>query len=313
MELSPIAVCARAVGCDVEEHMPMANATSFKIGGPADLYITAPDETAAQTVLQQCRARAVPVLLAGYGSNLLVSDAGIAGVVLRQSGRGEIRRTDGGRVVCGAGVSLKRLCMFARYEGLTGLETLYGIPGTVGGGVYMNAGAYGGEVADTLESVQVVTADGRLETRTAQELALGYRHSALMDNGDAVVSAVFRLETEAQAVIAARMEEYMQRRRSKQPLEYPSAGSFFKRPTGYFAGALIEQCGLKGFTVGGAQISEKHAGFVINRGGATCVDVRRLAQEVHERVLAAVGVSLEPEVRLVGRSEEEGKELAWNL
>jgi UDP-N-acetylmuramate dehydrogenase len=292
---------ARNLGCTVEKEAPMSAYTSFKIGGPAELYVTAPTGKTAQQVLCRCREQKIPTLFLGNGSNILVSDEGIRGVVLRMDGRdAHPDLPEEGQIVCPAGVSLKRLCLFARDNALTGLEFAYGIPGTVGGAVYMNAGAYGGQMADVLVSAEVITPSGEWQSVSAENMKLGYRNSALMINMDVVVSASFRLHPDSPEAISRRMDDFMQRRKNKQPLEYPSAGSFFKRPEGHFAGALIEQSGLKGFTVGGAQVSEKHAGFVINRGGATCADVHRLAEAVQERVWTNYGVRLEPEVRYIG-------------
>ncbi len=293
---------ARALGCAVTIGAPMAEHTSFKIGGPADRLVIAPHERAAVQLLQMGRQAGLPIFLIGNGSNLLVGDRGIRGAVLRLDGR-QVAPTvqlDGCTVRCAAGMTLKRLCQFARDKGLAGLEFAYGIPGTVGGAVYMNAGAYGGQMADVLTAVSFLDEKGRIRTVPASELALGYRHSRLMEREDVVLSAQMRLTPDDPAAIGARMEDFLRRRREKQPLEYPSAGSFFKRPEGHFAGALIEECGLKGLTVGGAQISEKHAGFVINRGEATAADVRRLAEMVQETVWTRCGVRLEPEVRFVG-------------
>lgn len=305
VEYTRLATDLRDKGCTVLEREPMSLHTSFKIGGPADLLVTAPDEEAAAAVFALCGERRIPVMLAGNGTNLLVSDHGIEGVVLRLESGGEpVLAPDGRTVTCCAGYSVKRLCLFARDHGLAGLEFAYGIPGTVGGGVFMNAGAYGGQMADVLVSVRAMDRRGRIRQIPAEALDLGYRHSGLMETGEAVLSAVFRLEPDDKAAVSGRMEDFMARRKEKQPLEYPSAGSFFKRPPGYFAGTLIEQTGLKGFTVGGAQISEKHAGFVINKGGATCGDVLELSRQVRQRVFDRHGVRLEPEVRPVGRDIE---------
>ena len=289
MRLSALAAYARTLGCTAEEQVSMIDYTSFKIGGPADVYITAPTEAAAAAALIRCREEDIPVYLLGNGTNLLVGDKGLRGAVIRLDGRqaAPTLQPDGRTVQCSAGVSLKRLCQYARDKALTGLEFAFGIPGAVGGAVYMNAGAYGGQMDQVL-----VSATGLSRT--------GKRHTVFMDEGDMVVSATLRLTPGDPAEIAARMEELLRRRREKQPLEYPSAGSFFKRPPGHFAGALIEGCGLKGFAVGGAQVSEKHAGFVVNRGGATAQDVLRLCEAVQERVFREQGVQLEPEVRFIG-------------
>lgn len=305
MQLTHLADYARRLGCITEEQAPMAPYTSFKIGGPADLMVETADGRAAAAVLAKCREENFPVLFIGNGSNLLVSDTGVRGVVLHLLGRGQqpvfLDEAEGlVRVSCPAGISLQRFCLFLRDNGLSGLEFAYGIPATVGGAVYMNAGAYGGEVGQALLWAETLSPDGRFERLTAGELAPSYRHSALMENGHIVLSAVFGLRRGNKEEIGAQMADFMERRKTKQPLEFPSAGSFFKRPAGYYAGALIEQSGLKGFTVGGAQVSEKHAGFVINRGGATCADIWKLKSHVQQKVFEEHGVWLEPEVRFIG-------------
>lgn len=285
-------------GCRVREQELLAAHTTFRIGGAAEYFVTAETAAQAAAVLRLCREQSIPLLVMGNGSNLLVSDNGVPGVVLRFA-PGELV-IDGTRVTAPAGVQLAKLCTAACDAGLTGLEFAFGIPGTVGGGVYMNAGAYGGQLSDVIRSVTALTPCGEIVELSAEALELGYRHSVFMENGYLVLSVTMELQPGEPAVIRAAMEEYLSRRRDKQPLEYPSAGSFFKRPEGHFAGALVEQCGLKGFTVGGAQISEKHAGFVINIGGATCADVMALSTAVQERVKERFGVQLEREVQLVG-------------
>lgn len=302
MQLTELAAKSRALGCEAEESARMEHYTSFKIGGPADLLITAPGIQEIKTVWSWCKESEIPVFLLGNGTNILVSDVGIRGAVLRMSGSSGQPEIKDGLLSCPAGIPLKRLCQFARDNGFAGLEFAYGIPGTVGGAVYMNAGAYGGQLADVLEFAEAVAPDGSIPTIHAADMELRYRHSVFMENRMVVVSAAFRLKPDDKTSISERMEEFMRRRREKQPLEYPSAGSFFKRPQGYYAGTLIESCGLKGYTVGGAQVSEKHAGFLINRGGATCSDVLRLSDSVRDRVWREHGVQLEPEVRFVGIS-----------
>ena len=292
---------AAALGCRVEEKVPLSQLTSFHVGGPADHVITAP-AAAVPSLLQKLNAADIPVLILGNGSNVLASDAGFRGVVLKIAAGEEDIRREGDRLCAGAGVSLKQLCLFARDRGLSGLETLYGIPGTVGGAVYMNAGAYGGEIADTLQTVTVTDGDGQVLTLSAAEAALGYRRSRFMQTGEVILSAVFSLSPGDPGQIRERMADCMNRRREKQPLEYPSAGSFFKRPEGHFAGELIDRCGLRGFSVGDAQISEKHAGFLINRGHATCRDILALSDAVCRIVREKTGVQLEREVRTVGES-----------
>ncbi len=292
---------ATRLGCAVTEQAPLSAATTFKVGGPADLFIGLPDAAALQAVVSLCRQEEIPTLFIGNGSNLLVGDKGFRGAVLRLEGRGtEPTISDDGTVFAPAGMSLQRLCLFARDHSLTGLEFAYGIPGAVGGAVYMNAGAYDGCMSDVVVSAHCITPDGATAVLTADELDMTYRHTALMEKGYIVTGATLQLRQGDQEAIWAKMKDLMARRHDKQPLEYPSAGSFFKRPTGHFAGALVEQAGLKGFTVGGAQVSEKHAGFVINRGGATAADILSLCEQVQDKIFKEFGVRLEPEVRFVG-------------
>ena len=296
---SALESAARALGCTVTPQASLSELTSFHIGGPAALLIDLPSDDAAEQVFSLCRQADLPVFWLGKGSNLLVSDCGFDGVVLHLTDTAA-PDVHGTQITCPAGVPLLRLCRLACERGLSGLEFAYGIPGSVGGAVYMNAGAYGGEIKDVLTEVHLLLPDGTRVTRPADTLSLGYRHSSLMEEGGVVLSATVTLTPDDPAAITARMEECMAKRRAKQPLEYPSAGSFFKRPEGQFAGAPIEQCGLKGFRVGDAQVSEKHAGFVINRGEATCEQVKTLAREVRRRVREQTGFDLVPEVRLLG-------------
>ncbi len=298
MELTKLAQAAQANGCDVVWDFPLAAHTSFRIGGAAALAVTVRESTAVPTLLALCREEGIAWMPLGNGSNLLVSDRGFDGVVfLLPVGSPTV---SGDMVVCPAGTPLKELCRAARNAGLSGLEFGYGIPGTVGGGLFMNAGAYDGQLSDVVVSAEVADATG-VRTVSAEEMQLGYRHSAFMDTRDTLIlSVTMQLKADDPAVIGARMDEFMRRRREKQPLEFPSAGSYFKRPTGHFAGALIEQCGCKGLRVGGAEVSEKHAGFVVNRGGATCADVLALEREVRRRVQERFGVQLEREVQFIG-------------
>ena len=291
---------AIAIGCGVTLQASMAAATTFKVGGPADLLIDLPDAAATSAVLAVCHTEEIPYLFIGNGSNLVVGDKGFRGAVLRLERSAQPTLLEDGRIYAPAGMSLQRLCLFARDHSLTGLEFAYGIPGAVGGAVYMNAGAYDGEMAQVVVSADCVTADGALVTISADDLQMTYRHTALMERDLIVVGATLQLQPGDYDAIWAKMKDLMARRHDKQPLEYPSAGSFFKRPEGYFAGKLIQDAGLKGFTVGGAQVSEKHAGFVINRGGATAADLVALRDQVHDKVFAEFGVHLEPEVRFVG-------------
>lgn len=300
MQTDRLVTLAQNAGWDVQLNMPLASFTTFNVGGPADMLITVPDGQAAATLLAACRETDTPAFLLGNGSNLLIGDKGIRGVTWRFSPKDAACTVNGTEMVCDAGLPLSRLCTAARQNGLTGLEFAFGIPGTVGGALYMNAGAYDGEMAQVVHTAEVLHVDGTLETVDVSEMALSYRHSAFMETGDIITRVTFRLQYGEETAIRARMQELMDRRRDKQPLEYPSAGSFFKRPTGYFAGALIEQSGLKGFTVGGAAVSEKHAGFVINKGGATAADIVALSEKVIEKVKQDTGVTMQPEVRFVG-------------
>ena len=291
---------AAAHGCRVTAQASMAAATTFKVGGPADLLVDLPDAAAASAVLAVCHGDGIPCLFIGNGSNLVVGDKGYRGAVLRLDRNAHPTLSAGDRIYAPAGMSLQRLCLFARDHSLTGLEFAYGIPGAVGGAVYMNAGAYGGEMAQVVLSADCLTADGSPVTVAAADLQMTYRHTALMERDLIVVGVTLQLQKGDKDAIRDKMKDLMARRHDKQPLEYPSAGSFFKRPAGYFAAKLIQDAGLKGFTVGGAQVSEKHAGFVINRGGATAADLVQLCRQVQERVYARFGVRLEPEVRFVG-------------
>ncbi len=302
MDFSALIPSFEACGCVVTEYVPLSALTTFKIGGPARLLVDVPLTAipALGDILNTCHEQNIPTLWIGRGSNLLCADEGLSAVVLRLESDSGVNVEDDRLLSCSAGVSLTALCRTAQKHGLTGLEFAFGIPGSVGGAVYMNAGAYGGEIKDVLDSVDVLTPDGKLKHLTAPLLDLSYRHSRFMETGEVVVTATFKLKPGNPDTILDTMNEFTARRREKQPLEYPSAGSFFKRPEGFFAGKLVEDCGLKGFTVGGAQVSEKHAGFVINKGGATCADMKALAKSVHDTVLAKTGADLRPEVRLVG-------------
>ena len=285
----------------VEKDEPLSRHCSFRIGGPARRM--AFPHTAEQMVLLQSFAAecgAKPLLI-GNGTNILFPDAGLDRLVIQTGELTELKQGEvEGEIIAQAGVSLAKLANFACANGLTGLEFAHGIPGSVGGAVSMNAGAYGGEMKDVLQGASILFPDEGIRFLTCEELDLSYRHSILTDHPDAIVLyAVFRLEKGNSTEIRAKMDELMAKRKATQPLEYPSAGSTFKRPTGYFAGGLIEQAGLKGLTVGDAQISDKHAGFLINRGKATGADVRNLIREVQERVMAHSGVMLEPEVKII--------------
>lgn len=278
---------------------PMSCHTSFRTGGPADWFVIpdTPEELAA--VISVCRRLGASWCVIGNGTNLLAGDLGYRGAIISME-RFQKLETCGNRVRAGAGLLLSRLANGASKKGLAGMEFAAGIPGTVGGAVVMNAGAYGGEISQILESVTILDEDGRLSKLQTGELELGYRTSRFQRTGEIVLEAEFLLVPGAQDEIRARMEELAKRRKEKQPLEYPSAGSTFKRPKGYFAGQLIEEAGLKGFCLGGAAVSEKHAGFVINKENATSSDILALCEEIRRRVKENSGQELELEVRLLG-------------
>ncbi len=278
---------------------PMAAHTTFRIGGPADWMFFPESEGQVVAAMDAARALGVPVLVLGNGSNLIVRDGGIRGLVIALGERMSEVRVDGNVVSAQAGASLKRVAAAAQAAGLTGLEFASGIPGTLGGGCAMNAGAYGGQLSDSLVDARVLL-DGAVRALTREEMQMGYRTTLPLRRGGIVLGARFALEPGDGAAILERMRELNARRREKQPLNFPSAGSVFKRPEGHFAGALIEQAGLKGAAIGGAQVSPKHAGFIVNTGGATAADVLALIAHVQREVLRASGVHLETEVRIIG-------------
>ena len=279
---------------------PLARYSSFRIGGPAQrMAFPSCDEEAARLMELARRCDIDPVIL-GSGTNMLFPDEGLDRLVISTRELRHLEQDASGHVAAGAGVPLAQLAVFACQRELTGLEFAHGIPGSVGGAVCMNAGAYGGEIKDVLSEATVLFPGEGIRRVTAEDLRFGYRRSLLTDVPEAMVlSAVFTPEPGEEIAIRARMTELMARRKASQPLEYPSAGSTFKRPAGYFAGTLIEQAGLKGARVGGAQVSEKHAGFIINCGGATCRDVLTLMEHVRQTVQDRFGVTLEPEVKVI--------------
>ena len=277
----------------------MAGHTTFRIGGCADCFVQLENETQLKGIQRYLGLAEIPYFVLGNGSNLLVSDDGFRGVVLQIGRRMSGISVEGRRIIAKAGATMAQAAHAAWENGLTGLEFAAGIPGTVGGGVIMNAGAYGGEMAQVVTRVSVVNGQGEVMELDNETMEFGYRTSSIKNKRFAVTEVVFSLERGDKEAIGARMEELGARRREKQPLEYPSAGSTFKRPEGHFAGALIEQCGLKGVRAGGAQVSEKHAGFVINAGGASCADVLALIAHIQETVYRQTGVRLEPEVKIV--------------
>ena len=291
---------ALSLECSAEREVSMKNYTSFKVGGPAELFLSPEDAGQTAKLVRFCEKEEIPVFVLGKGSNLLVSDRGIKGAVIYTGKQCGISLTDENTVCAQSGASLAQLCTFALENSLSGLEFAYGIPGTVGGAVFMNAGAYGGEMKDVLLNSEYVSTDGTSGELDNEAMELSYRHSAYENSNLVIPAASVRLAPADRNEIKSTMNDILARRKEKQPLEYPSAGSTFKRPEGNFAGALIEQCGLKGVSVGGAQVSEKHAGFIINRGGATAADILSLIKHVQARVKAQTGVSLETEIRLIG-------------
>lgn len=286
---------------EIRENEPMSEHCSFKIGGPARLMLLPSSAEEAASALAILRSSGAQVLIVGSCTNLLIPDEGYPGAVVRMSKpASSMELLDAARIRAQAGATLNALAVFAAQHGLTGLEFAHGIPGSVGGGVAMNAGAYGGEMRDVLESAEYVDADGVISTLSGDALGLSYRHSAFSDTDKLITSAVFRLTPGDGEAVRARMNELIEKRRASQPLDMPSAGSTFKRPKTGYAAALIDQAGLKGLRVGGAMVSTKHAGFVVNAGGATYSDVIELMREVRRRVYEFSGVLLEPEVKIIG-------------
>ena len=293
-------LCGCAGGENVRRQEPMSLHTTFRIGGPADLFVMPGSIQAVADSIRICKETQTPYAVIGNGSNLLVSDAGYRGVII-QIGRNLNQITGNGEEIrAQAGAMLSVIAKTALSESLTGFEFASGIPGTLGGAVVMNAGAYGGEMKDVLTEVTVLTREGEIRTIPAEKLELGYRTSLAAKNGWIILEAVLRFQKGDAEAIRSRMEELKVQRVTKQPLDLPSAGSTFKRPEGYLAGKLIMDAGLRGFTVGGAQISEKHCGFVVNKGGATAEDVRNLICAVQKKVQEDAGVKLEPEVKFLG-------------
>lgn len=287
--------------CRILFDEPLKNHCSFRIGGNAEVLVIPKKESVLSSVLRYADERAVPCHILGNGSNVLIADEGLSGITIKlMGGLTDILYLGDGLISCGAGVSLTALCNFALEHSLTGLEFAYGIPGTVGGAVYMNAGAYGGEIKDTIESVRSIDKKrGIPEETPVSALDFSYRNTSFMKNDRIVTTAYFRLSDGNRDDIKARMDELMAKRKHSQPLEYPSAGSTFKRPPVGYAAAHIDECGLKGTAVGGAMVSEKHAGFVINTGEATFSDVTALMEIIRNTVRDKHGVFLEPEVEIL--------------
>ena len=284
----------------VKADEPMKRHTTFRIGGPADYFLMPSSPKEVKGIIEICKKESLPYFILGNGSNLLVSDEGYRGVIIQlYRNYGDIS-VEGNVIRANAGALLSQIASAAKNASLTGFEFAGGIPGTLGGAVVMNAGAYGGEMKDVLKEVTVMTGNGEILTLPAEKLEMGYRTSVVKTNGYLVLGAVIELEKGDQEAIKTRMKELTEQRVGKQPLEFPSAGSTFKRPEGYFAGKLIMDAGLRGYQTGGAQVAEKHCGFVINKDNATAADVCRLMKDVQDKVKEQFGVTLEPEVKFLG-------------
>lgn len=285
----------------VEEDVPMAQYTSFKAGGNARMMITPQSIEELKAALRILTEENCPHMVLGNGSNVLVKDSGYDGAIVRIGSAFDHVRQEGDKLICGSGTLMSVVAKAAVSAGLAGFEFASGIPGSIGGAVFMNAGAYDGEISNILDRARIVSKDGKREFyMTAEELQMGYRHTLLHETGDVVAEVELKLAQGDREEIKAKIADFTQRRNSKQPVNFPSAGSFFKRPEGYFAGKLIQDAGLKGVSVGGAQVSELHSGFIINKGGATATDILQLMEIVQARVMDEFGVKLETEVRIIG-------------
>ncbi len=286
---------------DVRFDEPMNKHTSFKIGGPADIFCLPENVEEILALVRYFKKNSINYIIIGNGSNLLVSDAGIEGAVIKIGSAMSKIEVLGEEIIAQAGALLSKTANAALSNELSGMEALSGIPGSIGGAVYMNAGAYGTEMKDVIKEVSFITHDGEIKTLACEELELGYRKSIFSNNDYIILSCVLSLKKGDKDDIKAQMKEFTKRRTEKQPLNYPSAGSAFKRPEGYFAGKLIEDCGLKGYCVGGAKISELHAGFIINYDNATAKDVINLIKHTQAKVFEQFGVKIEPEIKIMGR------------
>lgn len=300
LKYSGIEKICNKYGVEFFRDEPLSKYTSFEIGGKCDFLVRPDSVDVLREVLTYCRENDIKYYILGKGSNVLVSDNGLSGVViLISSAFSTVSTENDEHIYCEAGASLAKVCSFAKEHSLTGLEFAYGIPGSVGGALFMNAGAYGGEMKDVVESCDYLDENLEVKTMYAEDMKLSYRHSIFCEKQYIILGVRFKLNKGNKAEITAKMSELMEKRRSKQPLEYPSAGSTFKRPEGDFAARLIEVSGLKGYTCGGAQVSEKHSGFVINKGGATCEDVKNVISGVKEKVYKDSGIMLECEVLIL--------------
>ncbi len=287
-------------GCPMQTNVPLSQHTTFRIGGAADFWVDITNAKGLQALLKFCKAQNIPCFVLGKGSNILASDEGYRGVILHLGSAFSDITVDGTVMTCQAGAALGAAARIAAEHSLSGMECLSGIPGTIGGALYMNAGAYGSEMKDIVVSCEYISADGELCTMQLSEMDLSYRHSAFAENGGIVVSVTMQLTQGDPEEIKTKMDDLLVQRKTKQPLEFPSAGSTFKRPEGSYASLLIDQCGLKGMSVGDAQVSEKHCGFVVNKGSASCADVLKLCAEVKEIVQKEKGFVLELEPILLG-------------
>ena len=292
---------AKALGIEYREKENMSHHTSFKIGGAADVYLCPETKEQLREIIKTSREDNIPYTIIGNGSNLLVSDEGIKGAVISTIKFNKIKLIDENTLYAESGASLTAVCLAAKEAGLTGLEFAYGIPGSIGGALFMNAGAYGGEMKDVIESAESITKSGEIVNRSLDEINLGYRHSVYRENDEVILGVTLRLQKGDRDTIFAKMTELMSKRKNSQPLNYPSAGSTFKRPVGGYAAALIDECGLKGLSVGDAEVSEKHAGFVINKGNATAKDVLSWVEIIKERVFSEKNIMLETEMIFIGK------------
>lgn len=288
---------------NIEVNVEMKEHTSFKVGGPVDVLVTPESYDEVMKIIKMCKREEVPYYILGNGSNLLVKDGGLRGLAIKLSKLNKIT-TEGTKITAQCGAHIGDVSMLALRSKLTGLEFACGIPGSFGGAITMNAGAYGGEISHVIESVLVIDEDGNIKRLNSSELELGYRISAIIKYKYVALEGTIKLEASEYDKIKHRMDELMEARRRKQPLEYPSAGSTFKRPAGYFAGKLIEDSGLKGTKVGDAEVSTKHSGFIINKGNATAQDILDLIEKVQWTVKTKYNVELHPEVRIIGEDKK---------
>lgn len=305
MNTEQLCILARKLGCRILINRKLRDFTTFRVGGECPVIIEINSENSLAELVKFSNQNRLRTMVIGKGSNMLCDDKGFDGAVFLMGNEfSKIRLIDDVTVEAEAGCPLIRLCRFALENSLGGLEFAYGIPGTVGGAVYMNAGAYGGEIKNVIQSARAADSDGNISKFSKEEMELSYRTSVFQRRNSIITKAVFKLHKAEKSEIEARMNELMARRKEKQPLEYPNAGSTFKRPQGQFAGKLIQDCGLKGVSIGGAQVSEKHSGFVINTGNATSDDIKRLIEKVQQTVLEKTGYFLECEVRIIPYSKE---------